>query len=198
MAAFISAVLVSVPARAQKKVEQPRLQASFDSVYAVEAKLYQQLVTAQSDSARRVVEQVRVRAIERDQYRVQALTTQYGFPTYAMVSQTTSRHFGELILRYNRLPQLQQQVQQLMDKEAGKHNVDDIMLATLTDVVELRAGRPQVYGTQLAYQGAKTGVAVREPLLEPAKVNARRVSLGLEPLEDYLKKQKTKHQPKSK
>lgn len=72
------------------------------------------------------------------------------------------------------------------------------MFVTLTDVLELRAGRPQVYGTQLAYQGNKGGLVVREPLLDPAKVNARRTSLGLDPVKTYLEKQKDKHKPKTK
>lgn len=196
--ALTGAVLMSIPVSAQKKAAQPRLQATLDSLYTVETKLYQQVATARSDSARTVAEQARSRAVERHQYRVQALTVQYGFPTYAMVGEATSRRFGELVLRYSRLPELQQQVQQLMAKEVKKDNADDVTFAALTDVVELRAGRPQVYGTQLAYQGAKSGLVLREPLLDPTKLNARRASLGLDPAEAYLKKQKDKHQPKTK
>ncbi len=198
LTAFAGILLVAHPVKAQKKVAQLRLQLTLDSLYLTETKLYQLVATARVDTSRLAAERLLGRTIERDQRRVQALTTQYGFPTYAMVGQATSRRFGALVLRYNRLPEFQQQVQQLMAKEVKKDNADDITFATLTDVVELRAGRPQVYATQLAYQGDKGGLVVREPLLDPTKVNARRASLGLDPVETYLKKQKDKHQPKTK
>ncbi|TDN37036.1 hypothetical protein A8B98_06500 [Hymenobacter sp. UV11] len=187
-------VFSAAPVYAQKKLTQLKLQSTLDSLYTVEATLYQLWAVAQGDSARTRLERKLANTLERHQLRVQALTTTYGFPTYTMVGQATSRRFGALVLRYNRFPEFQQQVQQLMAKEVKKDNADDITYATLTDVLELRAGRPQVYGTQLAYQG--TGLVVREPLLDPAKVNKRRTDIGLEPLEDYLKKQKNKHQPK--
>ena len=198
LVAFTGVLLSSIPASAQKKAAQPRLQYTLDSLYTVEAKLYQQWAGARGDSARAAAERAREGTVERDQYRVQALTARYGFPTYAMVGQATSRRFGELVLRYSRLPELQQQVQQLMAKEVRKNDADDVAFAALTDVVELRAGRPQVYGTQLAYRGDNAGPVAQQPLLDPAKVNARRASLGLEPLEAYLKKQKDKHQPATK
>ena len=194
--AFTGLLLLATPVYAQKNLMQPSLQSTIDSIYIVEAKAYQLWAVAPGDSVRIRLERKLDNTIERHQQRMQILTTKYGFPTYAMVGQATSRRFGALVLRYNRFPEFQQQVQQLMAKEVKKDNADDVTYATLTDVLELRAGRPQVYGTQLAYQS--TGLVVREPLLNPTRVNARRIDIGLEPLETYLNKQKSKHQPKGK
>ncbi|OGX91455.1 DUF6624 domain-containing protein [Hymenobacter coccineus] len=198
LAVFTGATLLSIPVSAQKKIEQPNFQSTLDSIYRVEAQVYQRWASAQGDSARTIAERACASTIERDQYRIRDLTARYGFPTYTMVGQTTSQRFGELVLRYNRLPELQQRLQRLMAKEIKKDNVDDMMFAILTDVIELGAGRPQVYGTQLAYQGDNAGLVAREPLLEPAKVNIRRATLGLAPLEGFLDDQKAKHKPTTK
>ena len=198
-ATLIAALLLCATiAQAQKKTAQPALQRTLDSLYTIENPVQQQWADARSDSARTQAERMRAAMQERHQRQLLALTDQYGFPTYAMVGEVTSRRFGALVLRYDRLPAFQQQVQQLMAQETKKKSMDDVFFATLTDIVELRAGRPQVYGTQLAYQSDSDKMVVQEPLLEPEKVNKRRKELGLEPLEDYLNKHKEKHQPKTK
>lgn len=60
--------------------------------------------------------------------------------------------------------------------------------AYLTDRVRVNTARPQVYGTQVevTFDGIKKQ-AVPKPMVDPARVNERRASVGLEPIEDYLK-----------
>jgi hypothetical protein len=184
---------------AQKKDLEPRLQGTLDSLYTAEQLVYKQWAAARGDSARTLAERARLALLERHQRKAQALTAQYGLPTYALVGQATSRRFNEMVLHYDRVPGFQQQVQQLMAQQIRKNNVDDAAFATLTDVVELGAGRPQVYGTQLSYQDNQKKLLVAGSLLEPLQVNVRRAVLGLEPLEAYLQKQNSKkHQPKTK
>jgi uncharacterized protein DUF6624 len=57
-------------------------------------------------------------------------------------------------------------------------------VAMLTDRLEVKAGRPQIYGTQLSL---KDGRWVLDPIADSATVDARRQRLGLPPLADYLR-----------
>ena len=57
-------------------------------------------------------------------------------------------------------------------------------VATLTDRLEVKAGRPQIYGTQLSLQD---GHWVLDPIRESSRVDQRRSSMGLPPLAEYLR-----------
>jgi hypothetical protein len=66
----------------------------------------------------------------------------------------------------------------------GKARADE--LALLEDRMGLREGRRQVYGSQI-YTDPKTGLWVVAPLQDPDHVDARRATVGLQPLGDYVK-----------
>jgi hypothetical protein len=57
-------------------------------------------------------------------------------------------------------------------------------VALLTDRIEVKAGHAQIYGTQLSL---KDGRWVLDPLADSASVDARRKSMGLPPLAEYLR-----------
>jgi hypothetical protein len=57
-------------------------------------------------------------------------------------------------------------------------------VAMLTDRLEVKAGRPQIYGTQLSL---KDGRWVLDPIADSASVDRRRRRLGLQPLAEYLR-----------
>ena len=57
-------------------------------------------------------------------------------------------------------------------------------VALLTDRVEVKAGRPQIYGTQLSL---KEGRWVVDPIADSPAVDRRRQRLGLPPLAEYLR-----------
>lgn len=63
-------------------------------------------------------------------------------------------------------------------------DLDGGAVAMLTDRVEVKAGRPQIYGTQLSL---KDGRWVLDPLADSAGVDERRRRLGLPPLAEYLR-----------
>jgi hypothetical protein len=60
-----------------------------------------------------------------------------------------------------------------------------VEVALLIDRLEVKAGRPQIYGTQLSL---KDGKLVLDPLSDSAGVDARRRQMGLGPLAEYLRK----------
>jgi len=68
--------------------------------------------------------------------------------------------------------------------KAGKMNSGS--LALLEDRVALRQGKKQIYGSQI--QKNAKGDWVVSPIEDEINVNERRKSVGLEPLEDYVKK----------
>jgi hypothetical protein len=65
---------------------------------------------------------------------------------------------------------------------SGKASAAD--LALLVDRVEMRNGRPQIYGSQI---NMKDGKYIIYPILDEANVNMRRAEMGLPPLEQYVK-----------
>jgi len=57
-------------------------------------------------------------------------------------------------------------------------------VALLTDRLEVKAGRPQIYGTQLSL---RNGRWLLDPIADSPGVDARRRKMGLPPLAEYLR-----------
>jgi len=60
-------------------------------------------------------------------------------------------------------------------------------LALLEDRVAIGQGRKQIYGSQI-HQSRETGRFFVAPIEDEVNVNKRRASVGLEPLEEYVKR----------
>ena len=67
--------------------------------------------------------------------------------------------------------------------EAGEVRKQD--LATLTDRVLVRSGKPQRYGCSFSM---KDGKLVADPVEDLAHLDARRAAVGLPPMADYVRK----------
>lgn len=63
-------------------------------------------------------------------------------------------------------------------------DLDGGAVAMLTDRLEVKAGRPQIYGTQLSL---RDGRWVLDPIADSARVDERRRRMGLPPLAEYLR-----------
>jgi hypothetical protein len=68
---------------------------------------------------------------------------------------------------------------------AGTGEVSPTDMAYLVDRVRVGEGRPQVYGTQFCTD--PSGQFGPHPIEEEAKVDERRASVGLGPLDEYRK-----------
>ncbi|MGC4129299.1 MAG: hypothetical protein QM564_07005 [Bergeyella sp.] len=88
------------------------------------------------------------------------------------------QHAPELSIRDKYLP--------IMKEAAKKGNVDKGQLAYVIDRGELVNNRKQIYGTQ--YSIDENGKAFIENLIDPKNVNARRKSMNLYSIEEYIKK----------
>lgn len=62
--------------------------------------------------------------------------------------------------------------------------LDGGAVAMLTDRLEIKAGRPQIYGTQLALQNGRW---VLDPIADSSRVDERRRGMGLPPMAEYLR-----------
>jgi hypothetical protein len=71
-----------------------------------------------------------------------------------------------------------------IEQARRRGDLDGGAVALLTDRVEVKAGHPQIYGTQLSL---KDGRWVLDPIADSAGVDARRKAMGLPPMAEYLR-----------
>ena len=71
-----------------------------------------------------------------------------------------------------------------IEESRRRGDLDGGAVALLTDRIEVKAGHPQIYGTQLSL---KDGRWVLDPIADSAGVDARRKQMGLPPLAEYLR-----------
>jgi hypothetical protein len=105
-----------------------------------------------------------------------------GWPNYINVG-TSAAYAAFLILQHADLA-IQKKYIPLVEKEAKLHNISPAHLAYLEDRIAIREGGPQIYGTQINMQGKEIEPY---PVINPTELNNRRKSIGLEPIEEYLK-----------
>lgn len=71
-----------------------------------------------------------------------------------------------------------------IEESYRRGDLDGGAVAMLTDRLEVKAGRAQVYGTQLSLQNGRW---VLDPIADSAGVDERRRRMGLPPLAEYLR-----------
>ena len=109
---------------------------------------------------------------------------QYGWPGRRLVGDEGSHGAWLLLQHADRDTALQRTALQLLENAVGTGDASSRDLAYLTDRVRAAEGRPQVYGTQLQYDSR--GCASPKPSVDPAQLDARRASVGLEPVAQYV------------
>lgn len=108
----------------------------------------------------------------------------YGFPNYDIVGTSGSRKFWLLVQHQDKHPEFQEAVLEKMKVEAEKGKASRLDYAYLVDRVKVNTGQLQVYGTQMKVNDSKTSFEP-QPVVDPANLDARRASVGLEPIKDY-------------
>jgi uncharacterized protein DUF6624 len=71
-----------------------------------------------------------------------------------------------------------------IEESYHRGDLDGGAVAMLADRLEVKAGRPQIYGTQLSL---RDGRWVLDPVADSARVDERRRKMGLPPLAEYLR-----------
>ena len=108
----------------------------------------------------------------------------YGWPGRRLVGDEGSHGAWLLLQHSDRDTALQRTALQLLENAVGTGDASGRDLAYLTDRVRAAEGRLQVYGTQLQYDSR--GCASPKPTEDPAQLDARRASVGLEPMAQYV------------
>jgi hypothetical protein len=117
---------------------------------------------------------------------LKAMIRKHGFPTFELVGEAASKNFFVMIQHADADPEFQRFCLKKARPFVKLKQISGLNFAYLTDRVSLNSGKPQIYGTQLEYDRA--GNASSKSLKDPKNVNRRRTAVGLEPLEEYLKK----------
>lgn len=188
------------PATAQTApVLYPALSKTLDSLAFVDQRPMQEMMRSQTpDSTKQRLVAEQYVNFARHQPVLEAIVKKYGFPGFRQVGETSAGNFWLLVQHADAHPAFQQQVLKMMAVEVQHKNASGRNYAYLIDRVALNRGQPQTYGTQVEYKA--DGLPTPRTLLDPAKVDQRRASIGLEPLAEYLARiremQQQSRQPK--
>jgi hypothetical protein len=115
--------------------------------------------------------------------RLREIVARHGWPGSSLVGADGSQS-AFLVLQHADAA-TQEHYLPMVRQAAARHELAPSLLATLEDRVRVRRGEKQVYGTQL--RGNEAGRLELFPLEDEAHVDARRASVGLPPLADYLR-----------
>ena len=102
-----------------------------------------------------------------------------GWPTVTMVGPEAARRAFLIAQHADQQLDLQRRVLPLLAAAVEAGEAGPATLAMLRDRVLVNEGRPQIYGTQIA--GVADGAPVPWPVEDPAGLDERRASVGLEP-----------------
>ena len=117
---------------------------------------------------------------------MRVVLAQHGWPGRQLVGDEGSHGAWLLLQHADQDTALQHTALRLLEGAVRSGDASARDLAYLTDRVRVAEGRPQVYGTQLEYDGR--GCASPRPSEERARLDARRASVGLEPVAQYVQK----------
>lgn len=191
----IVVALIGFKAAAQTN---PRLAKTIDSLYKVDQSVQLKLKelfeqSAPADSIKKQ-EALKNETFVRNIQIVKDIYAKYGYPTFKMIGKETSNNFFVLIQHADKDLAFQQQVLPVLDKISKKGQALRRNYAYLYDRVQRNSGGKQLYGTQLTFSpqtglfDANNKIVYPPDLADPEHVNARRKSVGLEPIEEYYEK----------
>jgi hypothetical protein len=110
----------------------------------------------------------------------------HGFPGYDIVGEDGSNDFWAIIQHSDEDLAFQQSALALLSKQVERHNASGENYALLQDRVLISQGHKQLYGTQVRLD-LKTHHVKPLPIQDSLNVDLRRKTVGLSPLNDYLK-----------
>lgn len=114
--------------------------------------------------------------------KIDAIIKKHGYPGKSKVGDVQAST-AWLVIQHASL-QKQLEYYPMIEAAAQQGELRKADWALLLDRINMRQGKPQVYGSQLV-SDPKTGQWVLYSIEDEAHVNERRAAIGLEPLEDY-------------
>jgi hypothetical protein len=124
-------------------------------------------------------------AIDQENYlELKRIVAQYGWPGMDRVGKDAS-NVAFLILQHSTLQQQKELLPRFRTAVAnGQGRAAD--LAMLEDRIRVREGKKQIYGGSVS--SGPDGHPRVDPIEDPANIDARRKSVGLPPIDEYLKR----------
>lgn len=116
--------------------------------------------------------------------RFRELVDRHGWPSRSTVGEAGSQAAWLLVQHADHDPEFQRRCLELLRAAAERGEADPRHVAFLTDRVLIHEGKLQRFGTQLRMEEGRLAPI---PLEDPREVDERRRSMGLDPLEDYLR-----------
>jgi hypothetical protein len=120
---------------------------------------------------------------------MRGILARYGWPGRRLVGEDGSHGAWLLLQHADRDTALQRTALRLLGEAVRVDDASARDFAYLTDRVRIAEGRPQIYGTQLQYDSH--GCASPRPTENPAQLDARRATVGLDPMTQYLERTMT-------
>ncbi|MFK8005876.1 MAG: DUF6624 domain-containing protein [Saprospiraceae bacterium] len=117
--------------------------------------------------------------------RSEEIIAEYGYPSKKLVGKKAAKSIF-LIVQHAEL-KYQQKYISLFQKAVKSGDLDMKTLALMLDRIEVRKGRPQIYGTQIG-EDQKTEKLTFDPIVDERKVNKRRAYIGLPSIESYAQR----------
>lgn len=118
-----------------------------------------------------------------NQARLEEIVAEYGWPGKSLVGEEAA--LGAFLILQQADLDLQQKYLPLLQAAVDSGETERIHLAMLQDRILMRQDREQYYGTQL-WNDPFTGELGLYPIRDSANVDARRDSVGLGPIGEYL------------
>jgi hypothetical protein len=115
--------------------------------------------------------------------RLEEIVDEYGWPTFDLVGEEASRG-AQVILQHGSLDRKKRLLPEL-EKAVSNDQALASDLAMVQDSIRVADGQNQIYGTALV--NGPGGEMMLHPIEDPGRVDERRESVGLPPLEDYLR-----------
>jgi hypothetical protein len=181
---------------AGRVVAKAELSAMFAADQSIRAKLAEQsrksMVTG--DAPEFAAQRKEQEALDRrNQDQLDRIVKQYGWPTVKWAGREGAE--GAFFVVQHADLDYQKKYLSVVQEAVAQDNLSPSLLAMLEDRIRVKEGKKQIYGTQL--NTAADGTSVLFPIEDEANVDARRASVGLGPLAEYLKSFGPKAMPQS-
>ena len=115
---------------------------------------------------------------------IKNIADKFQFPGYDLVGKESSNNYWMLVQHSDFDVAFQKQMLKLMKLKVDKKNASGQNYAYLIDRINLNEGKQQIYGTQIIMGEGGTKL---KPCFDTLNLDKRRLSVGLNPIKEYLK-----------
>lgn len=116
---------------------------------------------------------------------MQHMLNKYGWPKYSVVGKLAA-DAPLLVINHNESDEVRKKYLEVIKENCLLGEGSCMEYAKIQDRILVNSGEAQIYGMQFHYDDERKLVPF--PVIEPEYVNQRRAAIGLEPIQEYLKR----------